>query len=49
MTFTITDSSTGVVEVVDLETLDDLQELAARYGWATLEVDVWNLTITVKG
>jgi hypothetical protein len=49
MTFTVTDTRTGLTEVVDLEDLGDLQTLASRYGWAVLEVDVWNLTITVKG
>ena len=48
MTFTIIDELTGVQETLDLESLDDLACIAVRFGYAKLEVDVWNLIITVK-
>ena len=48
MTFTIIDELTGVQETIDLESLDDLACVAVRFGYAKLEVNMWDLTITVK-
>ena len=33
---------------LDIETLDDLQTLADKYGWVKLAVDFHNMTITVQ-
>lgn len=33
---------------LDIEDLSDLQVLADRYGWVTLEVDFHNMVITVR-
>lgn len=48
MTFTIIDELTRARETVDLESLDDLACIAVRFGYAKLEVNMWDLTITVK-
>ena len=47
MTFTLIDLITNTTTTIDLETLDDLTELADRMGWRELRVDMRNLTITV--
>jgi hypothetical protein len=33
---------------LDIETLDDLQTLADKYGWVKLAIDFHNMTITVQ-
>jgi hypothetical protein len=33
---------------LDIEDLSDLQSLADKYGWVTLEVDFHNMVITVR-
>ena len=47
MTFTLIDLITNATTTIDLETLDDLAELADRMGWRELRVDMRKLTITV--
>ena len=38
----------GESYTLDIEDLSDLQSLADKYGWVTLEVDFKRLVITVK-
>lgn len=48
MTFTIIDELTGKETTLDIENLDDLACLAVRFGYAKLEINMWDLIITVK-
>lgn len=48
MTFTLIDLIAGTTTTVDLETLDDLAELAERMGDHELAVDMRAMTITVR-
>ena len=47
MTFTIIEKS-GNRYTIDVESLDELTTLAERYGWATLAVNIWEMTITIE-
>ena len=38
----------GESEYIAIETLDDLQSLADKYGWVNLVIDSHHMTITIK-
>lgn len=46
MTFKII--ANGTEEFIDVESIDDLQILADRYGWEAMTVDFKSMTITIK-
>ena len=46
MTFTVIEQN-GKSYFIDLESLDELVNLAEHYGWATIEIDMLNMTIKI--
>jgi len=47
MTFTVIDPN-GKRYTIDLETLDDLQALADRYGWMPFNINFIDMVITLN-
>ena len=47
MTFTIIEKDNARY-TIDIEDMNELLDLAEKHGWATMNVDMWNLTITIQ-